>query len=34
MLLSILWFAYYNLEINWRMGEMKITRCLKKCGKQ
>ena len=31
---GISWLAYNNLEINWKMGEVKMTRCSKKCGKQ
>jgi len=30
----MLWLAHHNLEIDWRMGEVKITRCLEECGKQ
>ena len=26
--------AHYNPEINWRAGEVKMTRCPEKCGKQ
>ena len=28
------WLAYYNPEIDWRIGEVKIMRCLKEYGKQ
>jgi len=28
------WFAHYNPEIDWRTEEVKIMRCLEKCGKQ
>jgi len=28
------WLACYNSEIDWRTGEVKMTRCPKKCGKQ
>ena len=34
VILGMLWLAYYNLEINWRTGEMKMTRCPEECGKQ
>ena len=34
VILGMLWLAHYNLEINWRTEEVKMTRCLKKCGKQ
>ena len=34
VILGILWLACYNLEINWKIGEMKIIRCLEECGKQ
>ena len=27
-------FAHHNSEIDWRMGEVKMTRCPDKCGKQ
>jgi len=33
VILGILWLAQYNSEIDWRMGEVKIMRCLKECGK-
>jgi len=33
VILGMLWLAHHNLEINWRMGEVKITRCLEECGK-
>ena len=28
------WLAYHNPEINWRTGEVKMTRCPEECGKQ
>ena len=28
------WLTCHNPEIDWKTGEVKITRCLKKCGKQ
>jgi len=31
MILGILWLAYHNPEIDWRIGEVKIIRCLKEC---
>ena len=34
VILGIPWLACYNPEINWRIGEVKITRCLEECGKQ
>ena len=34
VILGMLWLAHYNPEIDWRTGEVKITRCLEKCGKQ
>ena len=34
VILRMLWLAYYNLEINWRTGEMKMMRCPEECGKQ
>ena len=34
VILGILWLAHYNLEINWRTEEVKMTRCLEKCEKQ
>ena len=30
----MLWLARHNPEINWKTGEVKITRCLEECGKQ
>jgi len=34
VILGILWLACHNPEIDWRIGEVKITRCPKECGKQ
>ena len=34
VILEIPWLVCYNPEINWRTGEVKITRCLKECEKQ
>ena len=34
VILEILWLAHYNSEINWKIGEVKITRCLEKYEKQ
>ena len=34
VILKIPWLACYNPEINWRTGEVKITRYLEECGKQ
>ena len=34
MILGMLWLACYNPEIDWRTGEIKMTRCLEECGKQ
>ena len=28
------WLAHYNPEINWKTGEVKMTRCLEECRKQ
>jgi len=33
VILGILWLAHHNSEIDWRMEEVKIMRCLKECGK-
>ena len=30
----MLWLAYHNPEIDWRTGEVKMTRCPEECGKQ
>ena len=34
VILGMLWLVHHNLEIDWRTGEVKMTRCPKKCGKQ
>jgi len=34
VILGMLWLACYNPEIDWRIGEVKMTRCLEECGKQ
>ena len=34
VILGMLWLAYHNLDIDWRTGEVKMTRCLEECGKQ
>ena len=34
MILGILYLAYYNPVIIWKIGEVKITRCPEECGKQ
>jgi len=34
VILEMLWLACHNLEIEWRTGEVKMTRCLEECGKQ
>jgi len=28
------WLAHHNPEIDWRIGEVKVMRCLEECGKQ
>jgi len=28
------WLAHHNPEIDWKTGEVKMTRCPEKCGKQ
>jgi len=30
----MLWLAHHNPEIDWRTGEVKMTRCPEECGKQ
>ena len=32
--LGMPWLVRYNPEINWKMGEVKMTRCPEECGKQ
>ena len=34
VILGMPWLARHNPEIDWRTGEVKITRCLEECGKQ
>ena len=34
IILRILWLACHNPEINWKIGEVKITRYSEECGKQ
>jgi len=34
VLLKMPWLAYYNPEINWRTGKVKMIRCPKEYGKQ
>jgi len=34
VILGMPWLACYNPEINWKTGEVKMTRCLEECGKQ
>ena len=34
VILGMLWLAHHNPKIDWRIGEMKMTRCPEKCGKQ
>ena len=34
MILGMPWLACHNPEIDWRTGEIKMTRCLEKCEKQ
>ena len=34
VILGIPWLAHHNPEIDWKMGEVKITRCPEKYGKQ
>ena len=34
VILGMLWLACHNPEINWRTGEVKMTRCPEECGKQ
>ena len=33
-ILGMLWLAHHNPEIDWKTGEVKMTRCLEECGKQ
>ena len=34
IILGMLWLAYHNPEIDWKTGEVKMTRCLEECEKQ
>jgi len=34
IILGMLWLAHHNPEINWKTGEVKITRCSEECDKQ
>jgi len=34
VILGMSWPACHNLEIDWRIGEVKMTRCSEECGKQ
>ena len=34
VILGMPWLAYHNPTINWRTGEVKMTRCPEECGKQ
>ena len=34
VILGMLWLACHNSEIDWRTGEVKMTRCPDECGKQ
>jgi len=34
VILEMLWLACHNPEIDWRMDEVKMTRCPEECGKQ
>ena len=34
VILGMPWLARHNPEIDWRIGEVKMTRYLEKCGKQ
>ena len=34
IILGMLWLAYHNSEIDWRIGEVKMIRFPEKCGKQ
>ena len=32
--MGIPWLAYHNPEIDWKTGEVQMTRCLDECGKK
>ena len=34
VILEMHWLAYYNLEINWKIGKVKVTRCPEEYRKQ
>jgi len=34
VILEMLWLACYNPEIDWKTGEIKMTRCPEECSKQ
>ena len=34
VILGMLWLACHNPEIDWKTGEVKMTRCPEKCGRQ
>jgi len=34
VVLEMLWLACHNLEIDWKTGKVKMTRCLDECSKQ
>jgi len=34
VILEMPWLAHHNPEIDWRTGEVKMTRCPEECGKQ
>jgi len=34
VILGMLWLAAYNPEINWKTGEVKMTRCLPLCSER
>ena len=34
VILGMLWLACHNPEIDWRTGEVKMTRCPEECGKK
>ena len=34
VILGMLWLVRHNPEIDWKIGEVKMTRCPKECGKQ
>jgi len=33
IILGMLWLAYYNFEIDWKTGEVKMTKYSEKCRK-